>query len=73
MTSGVNRPPLSEDAAEAIAKDIKQGEGHGATSEVPMSFLKSLYRSPLDPARRTHTGFVVVAVIVALLVLFILV
>ncbi|ANK74472.1 hypothetical protein ACI2KT_05145 [Ensifer adhaerens] len=73
MTSGVNRPPLSEDAAEAIAKDIKQGEGHGATSEVPMSFLQSLYRSPLDPARRTHTGFVVLAVIVALLVLFVLI
>ncbi|WP_077962788.1 hypothetical protein [Ensifer adhaerens] len=73
MTSGVNRPPLSEDAAEAIAKDIKQGEGHGATSEVPMSFLRSLYRSPLDPERRTHTGFVVAAVIAALLVLFVLV
>lgn len=73
MTSGVNRPPLSEDAAEAIAKDIKQGEGHGATSEVPMSFLRSLYHSPLDPARRTHTGFVVLAIIAALLVLFVLV
>jgi hypothetical protein len=70
MTWGVNRPPLTEDAAEAIAKDIKHAEGHGATSEVPLSFLKSLYRLPLDPARRTHTGLVVLAIIVVLLVLF---
>ncbi|HEV7308640.1 hypothetical protein [Ensifer sp.] len=73
MTSGVNRPPLSEEAAEAIAKDIKQGEGHGATSEVPMSFLKGLYHSPLAPERRKHTGFVVLGVIAALVVLFVLV
>lgn len=73
MTSGVNRPPLSEDAAEAVARDIKHAEGHGATSEVPMSFLKSLYHLPLDPGRRTHTGFVVLAVIAALFVLFVLV
>ncbi|MGH6782948.1 MAG: hypothetical protein ACREB5_12700 [Sphingomonadaceae bacterium] len=72
MTSGVNRPPLTEDAAEVVAKDIKHAEGHGTTSEVPMSFLKSLYRLPLDPARRTHAGFVVLAIIVALIVLFIL-
>lgn len=72
MTSGVNRPPLTEDAAEVVAKDIKQAEGHGATSEVPMSFLKSLYRLPLEPGRRTHTGFVVLAIIVALVVLFLL-
>ncbi|MBZ7923963.1 hypothetical protein AB4Z34_20830 [Ensifer sp. 2YAB10] len=70
MTWGVNRPPLSEDAAEAVAKDIKHAEGHGATSEVPMSFLKSLYHLPMAPGRRTHTGFIVLAIVVAVLALF---
>ncbi|MEI2300085.1 hypothetical protein [Ensifer sp. MJa1] len=72
MTSGLNRPPLTEDAAEAVARDIKHAEGHSGTSEVPMSFLKSLYRMPLDPARRKHTGFIALAIIVALLILFLL-
>lgn len=72
MTWGLNRPPLTEDAAEAVAKDIKHSEGHGATSEVPLSFLKSLSRLPLGPVRRTHTGLVVLAIIVILLVLFLL-
>ncbi|WP_457581933.1 hypothetical protein [Ensifer canadensis] len=56
MTFGPSRSPLTEDVAEVIAKDIKQAEGHGATSEVPMPFLKSLYRLPLmtRPMRKTH-------------------
>ncbi|WP_112809488.1 hypothetical protein [Ensifer sp.] len=70
MTWGLNRPPLTEDAAEAIAKDIKHSEGHGATSEVPLSFLQSLYRLPMGQARRTHTGLVVLAIIVVVLALF---
>ncbi|KOF14476.1 hypothetical protein AC244_26910 [Ensifer adhaerens] len=56
MTFGPSRPPLTEDVAEVIVRDIKQAEGHGATSEVPMPFLKSLYRLPLmpSPIRKSH-------------------
>ncbi|OCP34559.1 hypothetical protein BC360_10690 [Ensifer sp. LC163] len=56
MPFGPGRSPLTEDVAEVIAKDIKQAEGHSATSEVPMPFLKSLYHLPLitSPIRKTH-------------------
>ncbi|NRP72096.1 hypothetical protein ILFOPFJJ_02992 [Ensifer psoraleae] len=51
MGFGPARPPMMEDVEEVIARDIKNAEGHGATAEVPLPFLRSLYRVPLVPAR----------------------
>lgn len=69
MPFGPGRSPLTEDVAEVIAKDIKQAEGHGATSEVPMPFLRSLYRLPLmpNPIRKKHVWLVVAVIAAALL------
>ncbi len=40
MAFGPARPPMMEDVAEVIARDVKEGEGHTPTSEVPLTFLK---------------------------------
>lgn len=40
MAFGPARPPMMEDVAEVIAKDVKEGEGHTPTSEVPLAFLR---------------------------------
>lgn len=48
MVFGPTRPPVTEDVAEVIVKDIKSEEGHGATSEVPLAFIPG--RKPADPA-----------------------
>jgi hypothetical protein len=40
MAFGPARPPITEDVAEVIAKDVKEGEGHTPTSEVPLAFLR---------------------------------
>ncbi|AOF91070.1 hypothetical protein [Sinorhizobium sp. RAC02] len=40
MAFGPARPPITEDVAEVIAKEVKEGEGHTPTSEVPLAFLR---------------------------------
>ncbi|MDP9590378.1 UNVERIFIED_ORG: hypothetical protein J2W19_002937 [Shinella zoogloeoides] len=40
MAFGPARPPIMEDVAEVIAKDVKQGEGHAPPSESPLAFLR---------------------------------
>ena len=40
MAFGPTRPPMMEDVAEVIAKDVKQGEGHTPPSEAPLAFLR---------------------------------
>lgn len=40
MAFGPARPPILEDVAEIIAKDVKEGEGHTPTSEIPLAFLR---------------------------------
>lgn len=40
MAFGPARPPITEDVAEVIARDVKSGEGHTPPSEVPLAFLK---------------------------------
>ena len=40
MAFGPARPPITEDVAEVIVKDVKEGEGHTPTSEVPLAFLR---------------------------------
>ncbi|WEX88515.1 hypothetical protein PZN02_001003 [Sinorhizobium garamanticum] len=54
MGFGPARPPMMEDVEEVIARDIKNAEGHGATSEVPLPFLRKLYRAPLVPGKLRH-------------------
>lgn len=48
MGFGPARPPITEDVAEVIVKDIKSGEGKEPTSEVPLAFQTG--RAPVDPA-----------------------
>lgn len=60
MGFGPARPPITEDVAEVIAKDIKSGEGNEPTSEVPLAFQTG--RRPVDPetldqARKQMTMF----------------
>jgi hypothetical protein len=72
MGFGPARPPVTEDIAGVIVKDIKSGEGKGATSEVPMAFQTGA-RAPIDPValKTTRTklimfGGIIVAVLIAL-------
>lgn len=49
MAFGPARPPMMEDVAEVIARDVKEGEGHGSPSEAPLAFLKrGATRRPLE-------------------------
>ncbi|MBP1887205.1 hypothetical protein [Sinorhizobium mexicanum] len=54
MGFGPARPPMMEDVEEVIARDIKSAEGHGETSEVPLPFLRNLYRVPLVSGKLQH-------------------
>ncbi len=66
MGFGPARPPITEDVAEVIAKDMsKSGEGKEPTSEVPLAFQTG--RRPVDPetldqARKQMTMFGVFAI-----------
>ncbi|MBW9063220.1 hypothetical protein JNB71_07805 [Rhizobium herbae] len=67
MGFGPARPPITEDVAEVIAKDIKSGEGKEPTSEVPLAFQTG--RRPVDPetldqARKQMTMFGIFAIAV---------
>ncbi|GLR50304.1 hypothetical protein GCM10007923_15100 [Shinella yambaruensis] len=56
--------------AEVIAKDVKEGEGHTPTSEVPLAFLRrGADGKPLEMNSRVRTLFIAVAAAVALLLL----
>ncbi|CAK7259189.1 hypothetical protein KYK30_00865 [Shinella yambaruensis] len=70
MAFGPARPPMMEDVAEVIAKDVKEGEGHTPTSEVPLAFLRrGADGKPLEMNSRVRTLFIAVAAAVALLLL----
>lgn len=45
MVFGPFRPPITEDVAEVIAKDVKESEGHTPPSETPIAFI----RRKIDP------------------------
>lgn len=65
VSSSGHRPPVTEGVAEVMIKDIKSGEGKGATSEVPLAFQTGRPRA--DPAvlgntRKQMTIFAVFAV-----------
>lgn len=75
MAFGPARPPITEDVAEVIAKDVKEGEGHTPTSEVPLAFLKrGADGKPLEMNSRVHALFlgVLAAVFVLVVVLMVL-
>jgi hypothetical protein len=58
MAFGPARPPIMEDVAEVIAKDVKEGEGHTPTSETPLAFLKrSADGKPLEMNNRVRMLF----------------
>ncbi len=73
MLSGSgHRPPVTEGIAEVMVKDIKSGEGRGATSEVPLAFQTGA-RPSLDPVALKTTrsklitfGAIIIAVLIAL-------
>ncbi len=75
MAFGPARPPMMEDVAEVIARDVKEGEGHTPTSEVPLAFLKrGANGKPLEmnaQVRLLLTGVlaVVILLVVVLMVL----
>ena len=62
MAFGPARPPIMEDVAEVIAKEVKDGEGHTPTSEAPLAFLrKSPAGKPLEMNPRVRALLVAVA------------
>lgn len=68
MAFGPARPPITEDVAGVIAKDVKEGEGHTPTSEVPIAFLRrSTGGKPLEMNNRVRT--VLFGILGALIVL----
>lgn len=70
MAFGPARPPMMEDVAEVIAKDVKEAEGHTPTSEVPLAFLRrGADGKPLEMNARVRALFIAVAATVAALLL----
>lgn len=68
MVFGPSRPPITEDVAEVIAKDVMEGEGHTPTSETPIAFV----RHPADPATpglNSRVRWVLFGILAAMLVL----
>ena len=45
MVFGPSRPPITEDVADVIARDMKESEGHTPPSETPIAFI----RRKIDP------------------------
>ena len=69
MAFGPARPPITEDVADVIAKDVKQGEGHTPTSEVPIAFLRrGAGGKPLEMNSRVRTVFLAILAALILLV-----
>ena len=74
MAFGPARPPITEDVAEVIAQDVKEGEGHTPTSEVPLAFLKrGAEGKPLEMNNRVQALFLGVLAAVLLLVVVLMV
>lgn len=70
MAFGPARPPITEDVAGVIAKEVKEGEGHTPTSEVPIAFLKrGADGKPLEMNSRVRTLLIAGLAVVVLLVI----
>lgn len=73
MAFGPVRPPVTEDVAEVIAKDVKEAEGHTPTSEVPIAFLRrGVDGNPLHMNSRVRTVFLGILAAVILLAVVLL-
>lgn len=69
MAFGPARPPIMEDVAEVIAKDVKQGEGHTPPSESPLAFLRrGAGGKPIEMNSRVRTMLLGILVAMVLLV-----
>lgn len=69
MAFGPARPPIMEDVAEVIAKDVKQGEGHTPPSESPLAFLRrGADGKPIEMNSRVRTMLLGILVAIVLLV-----
>ncbi|WP_314092548.1 hypothetical protein [Shinella sp. M31] len=74
MAFGPARPPITEDVADVIAKDVKQGEGHTPTSEVPLAFLRrGADGKPLEMNSRVRIVFFAILAALILLVVVLMV
>ena len=74
MAFGPARPPITEDVAEVIAKDVKEREGHTPTSEVPLAFLKrTADGKPVEMSSRVRMLFLGALAAVLLLVVVLMV
>ena len=73
MAFGPARPPITEDVAGVIAKDVKEGEGHTPTSEVPIAFLRrTTSGKPLEMNSRVRTLLLGILAVLILLVVVLL-
>ena len=74
MAFGPARPPMMEDVAEVIAKDVKEAEGHTPTSEVPLAFLRrGADGKPLEMNSRVRMVFLGILAALILLVFVLMV
>jgi hypothetical protein len=74
MAFGPARPPITEDVAEVIVKDVKEGEGHTPTSEVPLAFLRrGADGKPLEMNSRVRMVFLGILAALILLVFVLMV
>jgi hypothetical protein len=75
MAFGPARPPITEDVAEVIIKDVKGGEGRTPTSEVPIAFIRRDMADggPLKMNSQVRWLLIAALCAVALLVLVLLV
>ncbi|WP_438750885.1 hypothetical protein [Pararhizobium sp. O133] len=76
VSSSGHRPPVTEDVAEAMIKDIKSSEGKTPTSEVPLAFQTGTDRPHVDPVvinntRKQMTLFGTFAVVVLLILVLV--
>ncbi|HTO29667.1 MAG TPA: hypothetical protein VL202_00585 [Pararhizobium sp.] len=76
VSSSGHRPPVTEDVAEAMIKDIKSSEGKMPTSEVPLAFQAGS-GPPINAAAISNTrkqmtlfGAFAVAVLLVLIVVW---
>ncbi|MGQ3212220.1 MAG: hypothetical protein ACT6U0_21565 [Shinella sp.] len=68
MAFGPARPPITEDVAEVIAKDVKEGEGHTPTSEVPLAFLRRS-TAGIKPEMNSRVRTLFLSILAALILL----
>ena len=69
MVFGPSRPPITEDVAEVIAKDVKEAEGHTPTSETPIAFVRHPSHPAMTVDMNNRVRWMLLGVLAAMLVL----